>query len=329
MVEGFYVGIDGGGTKTRAVISKENGQVLAEVVTGPSNPNYYGLEKAAANIVESILKALNKVGADYRAAKILGCCCGLSGAGPKNRPKMHAEITLQLKAKGIVCQRLKVVSDTFLSWYSAFAGEDGIIIISGTGGIVYGRVGSNDMSSYLNIEKARLLRGGGFHIGLYAAKVLKVNTDSILRKVVEENFNSGKLWGKFSHRLDLSMIIQDILRCFDHPEMNFLKRSDVAELAKYVDIAAESGSPWAKRILKASSRQISVNVQYVANKLRISGQQFSVAVFGSVIKSMIVKRHLRSKLFAIEPFAKIQDPRYPPEVGALMIAIGNLYHDIS
>ena len=49
----IYAGIDGGGTKTKCVISYGNGRVIGQGVSGPSNPNYFGFDKTIHNINDS------------------------------------------------------------------------------------------------------------------------------------------------------------------------------------------------------------------------------------------------------------------------------------
>ena len=182
-----------------------------------------------------------------------------------------------------------------------------------------------EKSSYENIERARLLRGGGFHIGLYAAKVLKAKQDKILDQLVRNEFASKKLWPNLHGSFIIEDVVDDILLCFEGKKMKLCQRQDVAALARLVDLAAKKGGRWSKRVLESSGRQVSVNIQFVAHHLGISGKPFPVSVFGSVIKSRVVKHEVKSKLFAIEQFVKIQNQLYPPEVGALMIAIKDLY----
>src|SRR5919199_617090 len=52
----FVLGVDGGGTKTRAVVMDEEGRILGEGLAGPSNPLRVGVQQAVASIGEAIDK---------------------------------------------------------------------------------------------------------------------------------------------------------------------------------------------------------------------------------------------------------------------------------
>jgi len=104
-----------------------------------------------------------------------------------------------------------------------------------------------------------------------------------------------------------------------------IELEDLASLAQYVDQAAEQGSPIARIILRGTANQISANVSAVATLLGFSGTNFKAAVVGSVIRSFTVKWHLKERLTIEEPFVEVVEPMFPPELGALDIAIKDLY----
>ena len=54
----YYLGIDGGATKTHIVLSDATGRLVGEGQSGPSNYHIVGVEQAAANLTSSISQAL-------------------------------------------------------------------------------------------------------------------------------------------------------------------------------------------------------------------------------------------------------------------------------
>lgn len=326
----YYVGVDGGGTKTKCVIADSSGNILATGLAGSSNPNYKGLYFACGSVLLSMKQALDKLGEDIHNLAFACICVGLSGAGPSYRGEITRVLLKYFESFGIQYGKLKVFSDGLIAWHGAFKGEKGIVIISGTGTLTYGRYGDKEISSSGMKERVDLLRGGAFHIGLYGAKfclkdVNAKRTDSILLNTIQSAFEQGKLWEKFQGKKTLQEILQDAMRCFKREKMLLLAREDLASLAHYVDQAAEQGSPIARVILRGTANQISVNVSAVATLLGISGTNFKVAVVGSVIKSFTVKWRLKEKLAIEEPLAEIVEPLVPPEIGALDIALKGLY----
>src|SRR4026207_416739 len=72
----YIIGVDGGGTKTLALLADLDGHVIARGVGGPSNYNAVGFEMACGAL-ESALRAVRK---DY-LGEISALCLGLAGAG--------------------------------------------------------------------------------------------------------------------------------------------------------------------------------------------------------------------------------------------------------
>ena len=72
------LGIDGGGTKTEAVLMDENRQVLGSGKSGPSNYQSVGMEVATNSIQTAILQA---VANSNNHQSISGICLGLAGVG--------------------------------------------------------------------------------------------------------------------------------------------------------------------------------------------------------------------------------------------------------
>src|SRR5262245_41281345 len=74
----YIVGVDGGGTKTLALLGDLGGNVLARGVSGPSNYNVVGFGMACL----ALENAINMACKDY-AGEISALCLGLAGAGQK------------------------------------------------------------------------------------------------------------------------------------------------------------------------------------------------------------------------------------------------------
>src|SRR5215510_4746480 len=75
--EGLFLGVDGGGTKTQAVVMDSSGRVLGEGASGASNPLRAGLDQAMENIVSSAAQAAEEAG--LRMAQITSAVVALAG----------------------------------------------------------------------------------------------------------------------------------------------------------------------------------------------------------------------------------------------------------
>ena len=75
----FVIGIDGGGTKTAAVIADLRGDILAQHTAGPSNVQKIGVEKSARVVFSLVRDCCDSVGCLPK--NIRGTTIGLAGAG--------------------------------------------------------------------------------------------------------------------------------------------------------------------------------------------------------------------------------------------------------
>ncbi len=139
----YYLGVDGGGTKTEAVVVSEQGKVVKRMLLGSSNPNDIGKE----NMI-SMLCALVRdiVPADATVVDVGMGLSGLSFSGCKE------ELTAALKNVEKV-GFVDVCSDVQIALDSAYDG-DGCIAITGTGNVGYLRKNGEHI----------LVGGGGYMI---------------------------------------------------------------------------------------------------------------------------------------------------------------------
>ena len=142
----YYLGIDGGGTKTRCALADET-TILATAMSGGSNMIRLGETQAR----EALHAAVRQVCATAKIApaQIRAICIGAAGAA---RPEIAAKISsilAELAPEAVT--KIEVVGDTVIALEAAFGPGPGVIAIAGTGSIVYGRDASG-----------RIARAGGW-----------------------------------------------------------------------------------------------------------------------------------------------------------------------
>src|SRR5690349_18274918 len=76
---GYFLGFDGGGTKTDCVLLDANGTVIGEGHGGPANPLRSGFEAAFSSLHDASAVAI--AAGKIRPADVTGVCAGLAGAG--------------------------------------------------------------------------------------------------------------------------------------------------------------------------------------------------------------------------------------------------------
>jgi glucosamine kinase len=139
----YYLGIDGGGTKTTCVVGEES-QLLATATAGPSNIVRVGEAQARESLQQSVRQACAAAG--ITPAQVARTCVGGAGAA---RPELAA-IVRRILAE-ILTTPIDVVGDIQTSLEAAFGPGPGVIVIAGTGSIAYGRD-----------RRGRTVRAGGW-----------------------------------------------------------------------------------------------------------------------------------------------------------------------
>ena len=130
MIE-YWVGVDGGGTHTRARIRDKGGRVLGEGRAAGSNLEL-GIEVAHANVLAAIASARLAAGLGIECEQQMGV--GLALASAELADCYHALLEMPFPFASV-----RLTSDAFGACLGAFGGREGAILIAGTGsvGLVY------------------------------------------------------------------------------------------------------------------------------------------------------------------------------------------------
>ncbi|HXY77597.1 MAG TPA: BadF/BadG/BcrA/BcrD ATPase family protein [Candidatus Acidoferrales bacterium] len=127
----YYLGIDGGGTKTTCAVGDES-RLLAMAIAGPSNIVRVGESQARESIEQAVRQACAAAG--ISPVEVVGTCLGGSGAA---HPELAARVCQILAA--LLLSPVMVVGDMQIALEAAFDTGPGVIVIAGTGSIAYGR----------------------------------------------------------------------------------------------------------------------------------------------------------------------------------------------
>jgi N-acetylglucosamine kinase-like BadF-type ATPase len=299
----YFLGVDGGASKTAALVTDEAGKSLGTCIAGPSNHLRVGIETAARNIERAVNKAL--VAADVASREIVWTYCGIAGA---DHPAHRQEIVDSLE---IFFPRgnFTVDNDARIALTGAIGFGAGVVVISGTGSVAFGR---NEAG-----EEARA-GGWGPIIGDEGSGyfIARTGLSAILRA--------------FDGR-SKPTLMTEMLRNECHLEPRDLPRAiyaqtthadDVARYAKLVFDAADAGDGVARSILDLAAQQLAIAVLAVARRLNIADNDFPVAYVGGVFNAgEVLLAPLRAAITAEAPRATLQPPMRTPVEGAAQMAI--------
>ena len=129
----YIIGIDGGGTKTKLLMTDRTGGLILSNAGGPSNINAAGYDGVRHVLLELVQEALTKAGAT--PSECLSLCMGAAGAG---RAAEREAITGIFREMGFGCG-LVITDDVMISLYGGLDSNIGVMVISGTGSICLGR----------------------------------------------------------------------------------------------------------------------------------------------------------------------------------------------
>ncbi len=122
----YYLGVDGGGTNCRIRLADENLKTLADAAGGRSNLQIEAGEPAYRSIMEGAREAFAKAGIDYAETANTHACFGMAGGRlPSAREAFEKR---DWPFAGV-----KVYDDIDIARAGAHGGEDGAVIIVGTG----------------------------------------------------------------------------------------------------------------------------------------------------------------------------------------------------
>lgn len=248
-----FVGIDGGGTSTKAVIVSDTLQILGRGEAGPSNHYSVGPPAAAENCVraaESAFAAAMRVAPELSREDIAAWGFGLAGVRRESDARvMRAQL-------GPVAQGLPWVLDTdaAAAHWGAFNGGSGIVLSAGTGAIA---LGIDEGEKFYADGWGPLLgdEGSGYWIGLEAIRAV------------------CRAWDGRAPRTTLSQTILSELRLSDAQQLvpllqgGKLEREAIAELARAVLTSAEAGVSEAIEIRERAISRLALSVAAVAHAL--------------------------------------------------------------
>jgi len=290
------LGIDGGGTRTRASIVAGE-RVLAHAENGSIKRLRVGAEAAETHL-RALLKDV------YAQAGVTGVRAASAGVASAAMPGVTEWIEAVFEDFNV--ERSEVVGDEVIALDAAFHGGPGILQIAGTGSNTIGRApdGSRECaggwSSHLGDE------GSGYWIGLHSVRrALKAydreQPTRILKKV-------GEIWG--------TPEIGELVNLGDSTP-----GPDFAALAPAIDELANAGDPVAREVLQQAAADLVEFVLLVRAKLRrkhkIAGE-VPVAWTGGVIEKMtLVREAFFAGLHSAAPEMPVVREAVVPLQGAL------------
>jgi glucosamine kinase len=167
----LFVGIDGGGTKCKAIIVNSANEILGTGIAGPGNP-LHGFTQAINSIEQSAQLALNDAGLSETPLSYLVAGVGLAGV---NLPSLHKQM-MHWKSP---FKTMYLTTDLLIACMGAHQGDDGAVIIAGTGSCGFSYVkGQSFMIGGHGFPHGD--KGSGAWIGFTACQNVLLSLDKLM-----------------------------------------------------------------------------------------------------------------------------------------------------
>ena len=324
----YLIGVDGGGSKTTALIAGLDGAIIGRGISGSSNYRAAGIESACQALDEALRAAFaaanlalqqdrlqqDRLQEDQlqrnqlQPDQVQMACFGLAGVDrPGDQAPLQAWAERQwpgMPVEFVSDARLVMAAGTPQGW--------GIEVICGTGSIVYGRSPEGQTRraggwGYLLGDE-----GSGYDIGLTA-----------LRCVARADDGRGPqttLTGRILARWSLAAA-RDLVGYVYGPQVS---KTEIAALAVLVERAALEGDSVAQQILRQAGRELATGAQVVVERLQLPEPTPCALAGGVLVQGELVSQELltaASELgLQLFPVQKVTEPAQ----GAIRLAAERL-----
>ncbi|MET4562531.1 N-acetylglucosamine kinase [Lysinibacillus parviboronicapiens] len=229
----YVLAIDGGGTKTSAVICDEHGCIYAKVITSRSNPTAMDA-KSFELTIHNLLQKLQAQNPQIFAA-LHSCFAGMAGVKERQAEEKVNAIIRQYVDKTTA---VVIENDALIALYAGTLGQEGIVQIAGTGAIT---MGYDNQRNYHRVGGWGYLfddEGSGYDLGIQALKAVFQSYDqrakpTALTDVLLQHFSMEHV----------PQLIESIYGK-GHP------RSVIAPLSRYVFQVADQGDAVANSLIQ-------------------------------------------------------------------------------
>ena len=294
MKQAYFIGVDGGGTRTTCVLAQSDGTVIGRSTGLGVNYNNIGMEEARKRLHDAVSPLLPGDG------EIRGMCIGMSALDYA----ADADTTRAFCGDLFDPAVTDMQSDAYTALVGYTLGECGMLIICGTGSMI------------LMVDKCgrETVTGGWGHILGDPGSSHQLAMDALRCAINhwEGVAPSPALADAAMRHFALSQPRQLIDRVFS-PDCS---PASIAAFAKDVLILAAQGDENAYQILK---RNMEHCARECAALLKNAPEAANVGLHGGVFAHNPLARELfTDALCALVPHARTGMAAYPPEIGALI-----------
>lgn len=298
---GHVIGIDAGGSKTVCLLADDRGAVVARAQGPGANLQSMGelqVEKVVHEVMDEALGDRDIVPA--------AICIGIAGVDRTDDRAVVRGIMRRIGFKA----RIVIVNDALIALEAGAPGAPGIVIISGTGSIAFGRNRAGEAARSGGWGYVLGDEGSGYWIGRAALRAVLRAADArgpatLLTRMLLEHFGVDSP--------------QALLHQVYHHQ---LKPAAISALAGCVQQAITRGDEAALAVLRGAANELEGAALSVARRLDLLQEPFSFILSGGVFRAVpSLQQELAARLPRAAPLSNIRLLDREPAEGALAFAL--------
>ena len=315
----YYMGIDGGGTKTKFVLADETGTIKASYTGGACYYLQVGFDALTELMREGsaeVIRIFNEETAfgdeDSPITKddVTCVCAGLAGYDDVAADDILIEEAVR---KGLGEMPLLLVNDCVIALAGALEGAEGICMIAGTGSIAYGY--SKENGTMRCGAFPHLLggdEGSGYWIGCALLREFGRQSDGRDEKTL--------LYDTVRDVLGLTTDDELVTRVVEEWKLD---RTKIASLAPVVSDLCDAGDPYAKKIVGRAAKELSDLAVSLYRRLGFSEEKSGIVPVSGAGSILKMGSKLKMPLTEILEANGMtwQEPAGTPEEGAVLLAM--------
>lgn len=326
--------VDGGGTKCLAVFVDTAGRMLATGRSGSCNYQGVGAEAAALELTRAIQAAKRQLGAasadrsklpepaansdssvlketnstpEGEALHVACAVFGLAGLDTDHDRQVIEELVREaLVHARVQADRIVIENDGVAALLGATSGAPGILIIAGTGSIVYGINEAGESSR---------AGGWGHRVGDEGSGywIAKQAITAVLR-----GFDGRGTRTALADKLLNHLGLQTEEELFNWVYSAEYSVDKAAELSRFVSEAEREGDESARSILKAAADELFLGARSVMERLGMASSAFMVVLQGGVLQNnTLVRNRLADNFREVAPLVRIDEVKKEPIYGVI------------
>jgi N-acetylglucosamine kinase-like BadF-type ATPase len=302
------LGVDGGNSKTLAVVADERGTILGIGRSGNSNYQGIGLEAAMGAVDAAVEGALQS--ASLERSSISSAFCALAGADLRE----DFDRLIPALATLILAPVMELENDSIAALWSGTDEPDAVVVVwgAGTNGAGRNRAGMKIRLPALGSISGDW--GGGGDFGREAIWCVARAHDG--------RGNPTLLSHLVLDALDIDTVDEMIRRLY----VTQISPGQIIALAPLVFSAADAGDPVATEVVARGGKEVATTARALLERLDLLGSPVPVVLAGGMFRaeSPIFNSAIRHALEQSAPCARIVRPDVEPVVGAALAALNLL-----